>query len=1707
MDKVIKLYNYVDGVNDTPFPSIEEQVEIFAFKYNANRMGGAPLVTAKAMHRLCLDNLWNDKVYALFNGERFFVMNTPSSSKSNTDERYEHEIQLLSEREILNHVYFIDAVRRGADTQVSNSPKFQFVGNIKQFVERLNSSLAVSGVVYSAVVDSGITSEDKNISFDKKYIMEALQEAFTAYEIPYYFRGRVIHFGLAEETVGEPLKYGHKNALMSISKSNANYKVINRISGAGSEDNIPYYYPNDSDNRAEIEAAGGKWITPSQNLMPSIYRESKGTERFYNALNGTYPTPEGGYYDFNNPYTEGNPKESFVDFPEIKPTIKGGTNAAGQRIDMFSEFAYDTNDNEEMDEQGNYLHPYFFGKLRKTDGTQGFNLFAQANEKEPMVVSMTSGVCAACKFQIGVGQSTDKNTVQVDESGNLLRDEKGDVRCGREGKPKEVPQDKQNNTQTNEVWVALKKDTETFTAFGMMPNAQRNLRPSTSDTFVLLGITMPKGYILAAEKKLTDSLIKFMFMNNDEKFNFSVKFSRIYFEEHPEVLEYLNENSRILLEYNGSTYPLYVDDFSYKMDGNTPLPEIEVNLTETLTIGKNSLQNALDSVKRDILSSMGGGDFLKQGLKYFLRKDIPDSTNFLLKMRGGAEFGKFNGRGDGAKIDPKGNINTPKIESPEFTSGPFGTGFIMKTDPKTGRSYIETDELYVRLKAYFETLEIKHLSHVGGRIVLSPAGMECVAVEEVSALYENLYDKNGSAILDSIGENIKVSKEGGARAYRCFFKQKDDEKEIVNEFAVDDLAQCREFNVKEGISHQVSNQYYWRRVIYVGEDFIDLSMTDCDDRSGIPKAGDTIVTIGNKTDVRRQNVVFLSSFDDDAPSIKLYSNINSYSMLNKEVTVISPNIDKNIFSGKVIIKPGSTGFENLTDAPDMSEIDKNIQDAKNDAQAAINSANKVSGSVDDLKVYVNGAFSDGIISEAEAAAIETYINIVQSEKATTTATFNELDNNLYLEGSAKISLKNKFTNLSSSIDGLTNTINTAIADGKTNASEKASVDASYSDFIKSLAEFKTAVEYANKSIQDNLKQYSDNALKASDEAKNAASNAITNANEAKDAVSNLNTYIDGAFSDGIISEAEARDIESLFSEISREMHEATVTYDILIRNQYLSVSNKNALLATKNALNECASSLSETINNAIKDGKVSIEEKKNVELKINAFNQKYADLAETTARAHEQIQERIKELTLKETDTKIKNSLGQVSRETRDAIAKQMGYNDYYQMEDAAKRGQTIIQGGYVNTTLIQTDAIVTSALIAKAIMTNTLNVNGNFVVKMDGSVDMNGVMRSKGSANTEAIISNGFLRIEYKGEEKLRLSVNSQTGMPELLLNEGRKSVLIDADGIIFGGENGQELRILASNLGSGEVIKRNDGTLAMSRSTTTVITAGIAASPKEGGTTVPAPSSILMRREGEREWVEAIPNEGYKFVGWSDGGAQNHYVTWTRGKLLVANFAIIEVNKYYIGLSASPSAGGTVTGEGSYKEGTKVRVSATANSGYRFVRWSDGGYQEHDVVCDQNKNLTAYFEEYKVTGDEIFLGTDLNSTEYWQVVGQSKISSVSGGVAKLHLAGDTEGFNGVYFNYLRLGGKLKQGHKYELKISIKSDVEGKGLVGILGKDGNFISNEALIWGESIGVQYKTISRRFTADRDSDILDTFLLNGAGESHNVFINNISLKEI
>ena len=73
----------------------------------------------------------------------------------------------------------------------------------------------------------------------------------------------------------------------------------------------------------------------------------------------------------------------------------------------------------------------------------------------------------------------------------------------------------------------------------------------------------------------------------------------------------------------------------------------------------------------------------------------------------------------------------------------------------------------------------------------------------------------------------------------------------------------------------------------------------------------------------------------------------------------------------------------------------------------------------------------------------------------------------------------------------------------------------------------------------------------------------------------------------------------------------------------------------------------------------------------------------------------------------------------------------------------------------------------------------------------------------------------------------------------------------------------------------------------------------------------------------------------------------------------------KYYnISTSASPSAGGSTTGDGRYEEGSTVSVTATPNAGYKFVRWTEDGHQvstsaTYNFTAAKMRSLVAVFQE----------------------------------------------------------------------------------------------------------------------------------------------------
>jgi uncharacterized repeat protein (TIGR02543 family) len=120
----------------------------------------------------------------------------------------------------------------------------------------------------------------------------------------------------------------------------------------------------------------------------------------------------------------------------------------------------------------------------------------------------------------------------------------------------------------------------------------------------------------------------------------------------------------------------------------------------------------------------------------------------------------------------------------------------------------------------------------------------------------------------------------------------------------------------------------------------------------------------------------------------------------------------------------------------------------------------------------------------------------------------------------------------------------------------------------------------------------------------------------------------------------------------------------------------------------------------------------------------------------------------------------------------------------------------------------------------------------------------------------------------------------------------------------------------------------------------------------------------DGASVTVVATPNAGATFASWTEGGnvvsnSASYTFTASANRALVANF----LSTFTITTSSAPAAGGSTSGGGSVNGGSSTTVSATANPGYTFVSWTEGGAQvstspSYTFTAAGNRALVANFQ-----------------------------------------------------------------------------------------------------------------------------------------------------
>ena len=250
------------------------------------------------------------------------------------------------------------------------------------------------------------------------------------------------------------------------------------------------------------------------------------------------------------------------------------------------------------------------------------------------------------------------------------------------------------------------------------------------------------------------------------------------------------------------------------------------------------------------------------------------------------------------------------------------------SDNITNKKMIKTKDLTVTGTAHFFELVIDKIKAAGGAAIFTPAdGFDIDVVEAV---------ENG---------------------YKLYWRCEVDGKVRQNMWQVNDQAICMSFNqAKVGVSHNVSNKYYWSLVTAVSEYSKPVTLSDGNKYNWIiistvtfdgtvnPEKGDSIAMLGYRgtDDEKRQSAIYISayaSFDKgvDAPFIAQYKGIKDFDIEKYRTSWWSLKTNK--FVGDFVIE--SSG--------------KNVVDFINEQVKVVD--DKVDSSVTELNTTINEKYS------------------------------------------------------------------------------------------------------------------------------------------------------------------------------------------------------------------------------------------------------------------------------------------------------------------------------------------------------------------------------------------------------------------------------------------------------------------------------------------------------------------------------------------------------------------------------------------------------------------------------------------------------------------------------------------------------------------------------------------------------------------------------
>lgn len=373
------------------------------------------------------------------------------------------------------------------------------------------------------------------------------------------------------------------------------------------------------------------------------------------------------------------------------------------------------------------------------------------------------------------------------------------------------------------------------------------------------------------------------------------------------------------------------------------------------------------------------------------------------------------------------------------------------------------------------------------------------------------------------------------------------------------------------------------------------------------------ITTEYKGNLQQANTIYANTNLTGTAKTNLNTAKTDYtSKYNALATAIKNIVDNNSIS-ETYMTAYNTALANLQTA--TTTLGQRLQEAIASINTAVyNNAKKyadglktatdksisdVNTAVGTLREDVNTTIKDGIVSEAEALAIKSNIQVLNSEKADIDKEFTTIYANGNLTGTAKTDLNSKKTAYNTAHTNLVNSINNATADGKVTTTEKSDIDSKFNAYSTALANYKGALQTAIDNIASNKSNnvYT-NAKKYADGLKTTIDASIK---DVADSVGGLREEVTTSFKDGIISKAEAITLQKQIDLLNKEKNGIDTEFTTVYENSDLTGTPKTNLNAKKTAYNTAHTNLISAINTAIKDSNITSDENSNVNAKFTAY--------------------------------------------------------------------------------------------------------------------------------------------------------------------------------------------------------------------------------------------------------------------------------------------------------------------------------------------------------------------------------------------------------------------------------------------------------------------------------------------------------------------------